>query len=166
MKREGHSGVRISVLLAVAIAAASAGHAAAPAVGEPSPKFKHLDANGDGYLSRDEAVKVIDADKAFTNADEDRDGRLSPEEFIKAESIQERIRTAQYFDDSVITAKVKAALLKDMQLKGFNVSVETHKGTVLLSGFVDSSEQARRAAEVAAAVDGVAAIRSNLAVKG
>lgn len=120
MRREGHFGLYVAVLPAVAIAAASAGHAAAPAVGDPSPKFKHLDANGDGYLSRDEAAKVIDADKAFANADEGRDGRFSPEEFIKAESIQERMRTAQYFDDSVITAKVKAALLKEMQIKGFN----------------------------------------------
>jgi len=48
--------------------------------------------------------------------------------------------TGQYFDDSVITSKVKALLLKDEKLKGFQIKVETYNGVVQLSGFVDSRQ--------------------------
>jgi hyperosmotically inducible protein len=60
---------------------------------------------------------------------------------------------------------VKAALLGDPVVRAFVVSVETYKGTVLLSGFVHNREQARRAAEIAAGVEGVVAVRNALSVR-
>ena len=41
-------------------------------------------------------------------------------------------------DDSVVTTKVKSALLGDQAIKGFDIKVETRKGMVLFSGFVDN----------------------------
>jgi hyperosmotically inducible protein len=60
---------------------------------------------------------------------------------------------------------VKAALLKDPVVSGFAVSVETHKGVVLLSGFVQNDKQAQRAAQIASAVQGVVTVKNALAIK-
>ncbi len=60
-------------------------------------------------------------------------------------------------DDTVVTAKVKSALLADPDIKSLDLQVETRKGTVQLSGFVDSKAQIYRAIAVAAAVEGAAA---------
>jgi osmotically-inducible protein OsmY len=73
--------------------------------------------------------------------------------------------TGEYFDDSTITAKVKAEILGDPSLKVFQVNVETFKGVVQLSGFVDSAQSASRAAVVASGVSGVKSVRNNLIVK-
>ena len=63
--------------------------------------------------------------------------------------------TAQTFDDGTLTAKVKTALLADEGLKGNQVKVETYRGVVQLSGFVDSADQAQRAVAAAQGVEGV-----------
>jgi len=47
--------------------------------------------------------------------------------------------TGEYLDDSAITTKVKATILGDSKLKVFQIDVQTFKGVVQLSGFVDSS---------------------------
>jgi osmotically-inducible protein OsmY len=73
--------------------------------------------------------------------------------------------TGQYVDDSAITAKVKSALLHDDAVKSFAVSVETVKGVVQLSGFVDTSEQRHAAGKDASNVPGVVDVRNNLIVK-
>jgi len=73
--------------------------------------------------------------------------------------------TGQYIDSSVITAKVKAKILEDDQLKVLQISVETFKGVVLLSGFVDSDAMKARATQVAASVEGVRQVKNNLEVK-
>ncbi len=73
--------------------------------------------------------------------------------------------TGQYVDDSTITAKVKAAILEDPALKVFDISVETFKGTVQLSGFVNSAEVRSRAAVVAGGVSGVRSVKNDLLVK-
>jgi hyperosmotically inducible periplasmic protein len=73
--------------------------------------------------------------------------------------------TGEYVDDSTITTKVKAAFLHDDYIKSFDISVETFKGTVQLSGFVDNSEQKSRAGEVARGVNGVKDVKNNLTVK-
>lgn len=154
---------RVAVLLVALIAAAST--AQAESSGQ-SAEFRTFDSNHDGYISRDEAQRVKNFDKALVEADGNRDGRLDPDEFVKAQAVHERMQTAQYLSDSVVTAKVKAALLKDLQLKGFDISVETYQGTVQLSGFVDSREQVTRAARIAAGVQGVDAVKNSLLVKG
>jgi osmotically-inducible protein OsmY len=73
--------------------------------------------------------------------------------------------TGEYFDDSIITTKVKASILGNSKLKVFQIDVETFKGIVQLSGFVDSSEMATKAAEVARKVKGVKMVNNSLIVK-
>ena len=73
--------------------------------------------------------------------------------------------TGQYVDDSTITAKVKAEILGDSALKAFDIGVETFKGTVQLSGFVNSAEIRSRAAVVAGRVNGVRSVKNSLIVK-
>ena len=57
--------------------------------------------------------------------------------------------TGEYVDDSVITTKVKSLLAADDFLKSFEISVETYKGIVQLSGFVDSQKAVDKAGEIA-----------------
>ena len=73
--------------------------------------------------------------------------------------------TGEYFDDSVITAKVKASILDQPMLKVLNIKVDTFKGIVHLSGAVGSSAEVRRAAEVARGVPGVKSVRNDLKVR-
>ena len=68
-------------------------------------------------------------------------------------------------DDSVITTKVKAALMKNGEIKGSDISVETRDGEVVLSGFVDSAEQGEKAIDAVSNVDGVKAVESKLAIR-
>ena len=73
--------------------------------------------------------------------------------------------SGQYVDDSVITTKVKTALLVDPDVKSLDIGVETFKGVVQLSGFVNSAEQARMAVEIAKSVEGVRSVKNSLVVK-
>lgn len=76
-----------------------------------------------------------------------------------------RDSTGQYVDDTVITTKVKSALLKDDAVKSFAVSVETVKRVVQLSGFVNTADQKFAAGADAMAVNGVKEVKNNLIVK-
>ncbi len=69
-------------------------------------------------------------------------------------------------DDSVITSRVKAALLADADVKSFDFKVETRKGEVQLSGFVDNQAQVDSAAALARAVPGVKGVQNNVLLKG
>ena len=71
----------------------------------------------------------------------------------------------EYTDDAPLTAKVKTALLEDPGLKSLSVSVETYRGEVLLSGFVNSSEQIQKAVSTARGVSGVKSVKNDLHVK-
>jgi osmotically-inducible protein OsmY len=68
-------------------------------------------------------------------------------------------------DDSVITGKVKTALIADSTTKAYQIEVETYRGTVQLSGFVDSAEQRRRAVEIARSVEGVSNVKNSLELR-
>lgn len=76
-----------------------------------------------------------------------------------------RESTGEYFDDSVITAKIKTKLLGDPMVSGFAVSVETFRGRVVLSGFVNSQVQVDRAIALAREVPGVREVQSALVIK-
>jgi len=71
----------------------------------------------------------------------------------------------QYLDDSIITTKVKAAIFEEDSLKSLQIEVETYKGVVQLSGFVDSKASVKKAGEVAGKVDGVKSVENDLKVK-
>jgi osmotically-inducible protein OsmY len=73
--------------------------------------------------------------------------------------------TGEYVDDSVITTKVKAAFAEDPTVKATQVSVETFKGTVQLSGFVDSRDEERRAVELARQVKGVQSVKDDMVLR-
>lgn len=145
-------------LLAAALAAGSA-HA------QSSERFRSLDRNADGFLSKDEVSHIGGYDRALAEADDNRDGRLSADEFVKSEAIHERQSVGKVIEDSVLTAKVKAALLRERGIKSSDVNVESSQGRVLLSGFVDSEDQKRRAVRVASRVDGVKEVRDGLNVR-
>jgi len=73
--------------------------------------------------------------------------------------------TGEYFDDSMVTTKVKAAILGDSRLKLLDIKVNTFKGAVQLSGFVDSSEVAARAVQVVRTIKGVRVVNNSLVIK-
>jgi hyperosmotically inducible protein len=68
-------------------------------------------------------------------------------------------------DDSVVTTKVKTALLADTSIKGLDITVNTSKGEVQLSGFVDNQGQMDRAVEVAHGIEGVTMVGNQLIIK-
>lgn len=76
-----------------------------------------------------------------------------------------RASTGEYIDDSVVTTKVKTDLARDAATPGSAISVETFKGRVLLSGFVDKAEQKAQAGSVAAKVAGAKDVLNHLSVK-
>jgi osmotically-inducible protein OsmY len=73
--------------------------------------------------------------------------------------------TGAYLDDKGITARVKTALFRDPDVSGFDVHVNTYRGEVQLSGFVNNPEQRQRAADIARSVSGVRGVVDNLDVK-
>jgi osmotically-inducible protein OsmY len=85
--------------------------------------------------------------------------------FMACASTPERSSTGEYVDDTVITTKVKTELASDNLLKSFQISVETRKGIVDLSGFVDSQYAVDKAGEIARGVEGVKSVKNALIVK-
>jgi hyperosmotically inducible protein len=77
----------------------------------------------------------------------------------------EQRTTGQVVDDGAVTARVKTALAREAGLgEAMNVNVNTYRGVVQLSGFVESEQVARRAEEIAKAVDGVQSVKNDLRV--
>ena len=144
-----------------------------PASGQPgivqpqadNAEFVKLDTNRDGYLSRDEVRHIRDYDKAFAEADKNGDGRLDSNESIMAHSLHQRALAARVTADSLITAKVKTALLREKHLDSLDVSVETYRNEVLLSGFVKDETQRTKAVQLASSVSGVERVKDGLAVR-
>ncbi|MDA8415246.1 MAG: BON domain-containing protein [Desulfobacteraceae bacterium] len=85
--------------------------------------------------------------------------------FMGCAATQTRESTGQYVDDSTITTKVKAAILGEPGLKTLQITVNTYKGVVQLSGFVDSAQNAKKAGELARSVAGVTEVKNDLVVK-
>jgi osmotically-inducible protein OsmY len=73
--------------------------------------------------------------------------------------------TGQYIDDSAITTKVKAAILKEPGLRVAEINVETFKGVVQLSGFVSSREDIDKAVKLARGVSGVKSVTNSMQLK-
>src|SRR5688572_13097400 len=73
--------------------------------------------------------------------------------------------TGEYIDDKAIGTKVKKELVADKQVSALDVKVDTYRGVVQLSGFVDTPEQKNRAGEVARSVQGVREVQYNIIVK-
>jgi len=85
--------------------------------------------------------------------------------FAACASTSKQEGAGEYVDDSVITTKVKSQLAADDFLKSFEISVETYKGIVQLSGFVGSQQAVDKAGEIARGVQGVKSVENDLNVK-
>lgn len=73
--------------------------------------------------------------------------------------------TGEYVDDSVVTTKVKAALINDPDVSAAEVNVETFKGVVQLSGFVNSRADMNKAIEIARGIKGVKSVKNDMRLK-
>jgi len=84
---------------------------------------------------------------------------------VACASTSKQESTGEYVDDSVITTKVKSMLAADDFLKSFKISVETYKGSVQLSGFVNSQQAVDKAGQITRSVKGVKSVKNDLIVK-
>jgi len=84
---------------------------------------------------------------------------------VACASTSKQSGAGEYVDDSVITTKIKTLLAADDFLKSFKIGVETYKGTVQLSGFVNSQQAVNKAVEITRSVKGVESVKNNLIVK-
>ena len=73
--------------------------------------------------------------------------------------------TGEAIDDGVVTARVKAKLVEDPVTKAHQINVDTFKGTVQLSGFVESDQARTRALQLAREVDGVKQVKDALQIR-
>lgn len=89
----------------------------------------------------------------------------SPKADTPAASTSSETTVGMEIDDTVVTTRVKSALMEHDETKGFDIKVETRKGTVQLSGFVDNRAQADRAISIARGVEGVKAIADSMTLK-
>jgi osmotically-inducible protein OsmY len=71
----------------------------------------------------------------------------------------------EYMGDSWVTTKVKAGILNEPSLKVTQINVETYKGVVQLSGFVDSTASQAKAVEIARAVKGVTSVKNDMRLR-
>ena len=76
-----------------------------------------------------------------------------------------RESTGEVIDDTAVTARVKTALINEPGVKSTAINVETYRGTVSLSGFVDPEEMAQKAVSVAQKVGGVRSVKNDMRVK-
>jgi len=74
--------------------------------------------------------------------------------------------TGEVVDDNTVNASVKAALIGNKTTKAHDINVETYKGVVQLSGFVDTAAEKDEAAKVAAGVSGVKSVNNSISIGG
>lgn len=129
-------------------------------------EFIKLDADGNKTLTATEAAKdkVFHKDN-FAQADVNSDGALDQNEYTTYKSAKQQKAMGVIVEDSVITAKAKAEILATKDLKSLQISVETRKGEVILSGFVDNEAAKMKAEQVVAKIEGVKSVKNGLVVK-
>ncbi len=84
---------------------------------------------------------------------------------VACASTRKQEGTGEYVDDTVITGKIKTLLASDDFFKSFQISVESRKGIVQLSGFVDSQSAVDQAGKIAGSVQGVKSVKNDLIVR-
>jgi len=152
-------------LSAVTLQANAFGDADSMNEGPYTQEFKALDTDNDGTLTYAEAKKDKLFAKGIRKADLDNDKTLDEKEYSDFKGAAQNKNAKRVVSDTVITTKTKAELLKDEGFKSLNVSVETHQGVVLLSGFVETEAQVKQAEVIAASIEGVKSVKNSLLVK-
>lgn len=123
----------------------------------------------DDKAGKDKKACIADARSARKDsmADADRPAARSQRTAVASTTTtSKRQKAGEYVEDSVITGKVKAAVLEEPTLKSAEINVETYKGKVQLSGFVRSRTDINKAVEVARKVEGVKSVDNSMIVKG
>jgi len=152
--------------LIAAFLASSATALAQPGSGEPgggprAAEFAKLDRNGDGYVTRIEALADPEIHKRFAQFDANKDKQLSLAEYLSArEDIDKRVQ-----QDATLTARVRAALIAERGIPSKTISVETYEGAVQLSGFVPAPDMVSRAGRLTAGISGVRTVHNNILVR-
>lgn len=84
---------------------------------------------------------------------------------VGCSSMPQQQSTGEAIDDGVVTAKIKSRLIEDPVTKAHQINVDTFKGTVQLSGFVESDQARARALQLAREVDGVKQVKDAMDVR-
>ncbi len=129
-------------------------------------QFNKLDSNQDKKISRSESEVDAQLNKNFTLADTDNNGFLTYDEYYKFKNKDDQNNLLGVLNDSLLTAKVKTELIREIGIEALEISVETHRGLVILSGFVESEDQSRLALEITSTFSDVQSIKNALVVKG
>lgn len=127
--------------------------------------FETLDADKSGTLSKSEVKNEKYFAKRFAAADKNHDGSLDQQEYTDHRTQAEKKYAKRVGSDSLITSKIKGKLLKDEGLKSLKVSVETHEGIVMLSGFVTTEDQIKQAVQIASETEGVKSVKNSIILK-
>jgi hyperosmotically inducible protein len=124
--------------------------------------------------TKNAAAIVADKTERAVDRIADRTDRATDTAAVKTDRAGDRVaaatdnaaaKTGKAVADSVITTKVKADLFKEPELSAMAIHVETEKGVVMLSGFVDSKADADKAVRLAKSVEGVTSVKSAIKVK-
>jgi hypothetical protein len=153
-------------LLIAVVLASSASVLAQPGSGEPgggarAAEFAKLDRNGDGYVTRIEALADPEIHKRFAQFDANKDKQLSLAEYLGAREDMDKRAS----EDAALTARVKAALTAERSIPWKTISVETYEGAVQLSGFVPAPDIVSRAGRLTAGISGVRTVHNNILVR-
>lgn len=137
--------------------------------------FAKADVDRDGYIDQNEYIyyktgkwpevtQPVDTDASVNNpAMNEEPVNMAASE---AETAAPAKRTVgMVIDDSVITTKAKAEILRTKDLKSLQISVETRQGEVVLSGFVDNEAAKMKAEEVVSKIEGVKSVTNALEVR-
>ncbi len=73
--------------------------------------------------------------------------------------------TGEAIDDRTLASRVNSSLDDHPEYKFSSVDVKVYRGTVQLSGFVNTRDQQNRAGEIVEAVPGVDRVENNLTIK-
>ncbi len=166
--RSHHNTLNLALASVLGIVATSpvwADTTTAPKPANPAALFQSYDQNGDKQVTLEEFSAQGGQESTFKTGDANADGNLSVNEFAKIMASNKGDKSSKFISDALITAKVKAMLLKDDSIKGLDVNVDTHQGMVQLSGTVASPAQLVDAGRLAASVEGVRSVRNDLQIK-
>ena len=138
--------------------------------------FAKADVDHDGYIDQNEYIYFKTGawpakvqPNVAANASQQSNPNLEASETLSEPQdnmvVAEQSSVGTVVDDSIITTKAKTEILASKELKSLQISVETHQGQVILSGFVDNEEAKMKAEEIVSKIGGVKSVVNSLEVK-